>query len=838
MGGSWVKTTCVLLYLSYCFNTGISNDLLDQKCGFLQARNLIDRSLRVVGGLEAKYGSHPWMVSLKSRGYHHCGGAILTDRWILTAAHCFSRVSKDFLRNFHAVIGDYDQRVPDEEEQTFTVKTIQIHEKFQHTSPMSYDIALLEINGHIRFGSRVQPICLPLTSDIFPPGTSCLVSGWGRTKERGHLPAVLREVDLELVEHAKCKYILKTLRPTETALTVLCAGPERGGKDACQGDSGGPLICPRVDGHWAVVGVTSWGKGCGRSWIVNKSRSPAQRGSPGVFTDVKILLPWIKTKLREADASLQQRSMSTLCSVRDGSVSGSEGVLRNPSFPGSLYPNNEICSWSIDVPAGKIILLEFLEFDVEKDSFCHSDRLTVCVGEERPVGSFCGSMPPPPLLIHSHRASLHFVTDVSVTGNGFVARFRAVEGHFVPAFGCATVALVKEKEIHSLNYPHAYSNGSVCLWVIYAPEGHVVKLDFNDFDLEQSEQCQYDSLTVLGDVDAKEEIALLCGKTEPPPVLSYDNVMVLRFRSDSTLAFRGFHATVSFISKMDLKVKDLLDLDVQSDHVDYRHALSALWGMPHVCVAPIPSEFLEVEGASQTSWPWDVHISLDTENICSGAIIQPGWVLTAAHCFLGLKEQSLSSMLVEMGNLKNPRWGVTRMVVHPQYDSSSLDYDLALLQLDYPQLHRELAHPICLPCLGQAFPASRVCVLSLWQSQTGGTWNSTAKTLEVPLLSQADCERYYAGILNLTTRMLCAGLPQLNGQETCTGKTGGALVCQTEDSGYVILGVNSRREDCGKFQRPGVYTSIPMLRNWIQGQIYGDVESLFPITRLHSANEC
>uniref|UniRef100_A0A673Y486 Ovochymase 2 n=1 Tax=Salmo trutta TaxID=8032 RepID=A0A673Y486_SALTR len=457
MGGSRVKTTGVLLCLCYCINTGISDDLSGPKCGLPQIRNLLDRSLRIVGGLEARYGSHPWLVSLRSRGSHFCGGAILTERWILTAAHCFSIVST----NVSVVIGEYDQRVPDEEEQTFTVNTIKIHEKYQHASPMSYDIALLEIDGHIRLGPGVQPICLPLPSEKFPPRTSCLVSGWGRTKERGLLPAILREVQLELVEPAKCKYVLQTLRPTQQALTVLCAGPERGGKDACQGDSGGPLICPREDGHWVVVGVTSWGKGCGRSWINNKAKSSAKRGSPGVFTDVKMLLPWIKMKLRE-------------------------GYL-------TLFNQVWICITD-----------------------CIADGLTNDF-----VVVFCSTADANPN--QKSKSTL----------------------------GCGTVALVQDhRTVHSLNYPQSYSNDSVCHWVIYAPKGHVVKLDFDDFDLEQSDDCEYDSLTVLGDVDTKEEIAVLCGRNVPPPVLSYDNVMVLQFTSDSTVTYRGFHATVSFISKI------------------------------------------------------------------------------------------------------------------------------------------------------------------------------------------------------------------------------------------------------------------------------------------------
>uniref|UniRef100_A0A4W5JYR3 Ovochymase 2 n=1 Tax=Hucho hucho TaxID=62062 RepID=A0A4W5JYR3_9TELE len=508
------------------------------KCGLPQIRNLLDRSLRIVGGLEARYGSHPWLVSLRSRGSHFCGGAILTERWILTAAHCFSIVSM----NVSVVIGEYDQRVPDEEEQTFTVNTIKIHEKYQHASPMSYDIALLKINGHIRLG--------------------------------GLLPAILREVQLELVEPAKCKYVLQTLRPTQQALTVLCAGPERGGKDACQGDSGGPLICPREDGHWVVVGVTSWGKGCGRSWINNKAKSPAKRGSPGVFTDVKMLLLWIKMKLREGYLTLfnQVWICITDC-ITDGLTNDFVVVFCSTA---DANPNQRICSWSINVPIGRSILLEFLEFDMENDTLCHSDQLTVSVGADsgKPIGRFCGSALPPPVLIDSHSASLHFVSDVSGTGSGFVVRFRGVEGNSVPASGCGTMALVQDqKAVHSLNYPQSYSNDSVCHWVIYAPKGHVVKLDFDDFDLEQSDDCEYDSLTVLGDVDTKEKIAVLCGRNVPPSVLSYDNVMVLQFTSDSTVTYRGFHATVSFISKI-----DLLDRESEDDTVHYRHSLPGwLW---------------------------------------------------------------------------------------------------------------------------------------------------------------------------------------------------------------------------------------------------------------------
>ncbi|XP_035769772.1 ovochymase-2 isoform X2 [Neolamprologus brichardi] len=554
MLGLVMRTTAALLSLYFWVNTGIHAAKTGSKCGISQVWNPTVSSLRVVGGTEAMYGSHPWLVSLQNRGSHFCGGSILSDCWIMTAAHCFTSLSKEFLSGVRVLVGEFDQRVHDEEEQVFLVKSVSVHEKYNPALPMNYDIALIELNQRIQMGARVQPICLPLPNDNILPQTACMTAGWGRIKERGRLPMVLREVHLDLVDRAKCKYVLQTLnqrlvRP-QPSMTVLCAGPETGGRDACQGDSGGPLVCPAgSEGHrWVALGVTSWGKGCGRSWGNNSSRPPSKRGSPGIFTDVRLLLPWIKRKLREAEHQQQTTVSSRLCSVRDGPVSDINGVIKNPRLHGDRYDNNQLCLWSISVPPGYSILLEFDLFDLENDSYCRYDRLTVSVGSHRPVRIFCGSVLPGPVLLNnSHNATLLFSSDISRAGSGFVIRHHAVKGHSHP--GCGTLVLVEDKaSIHSPNHPQAYSNDCVLHWVIHAPLGHVVKLEFTDFDLEESERCLYDSLTVLGDVEGTEEIALLCGGSIPPPVLSYHSTMVLRFTSDSSITHRGFRATLTFIS--------------------------------------------------------------------------------------------------------------------------------------------------------------------------------------------------------------------------------------------------------------------------------------------------
>ncbi|XP_072519441.1 ovochymase-2 [Salminus brasiliensis] len=271
-------------------------------------------------------------------------------------------------------------------------------------------------------------------------------------------------------------------------------------------------------------------------------KPPTARGSPAVFTAVSVFLKWL----------LRKGPVGSQCSVGDGVLTGTEGIIRNPDHPGLNYSNNQVCSWSISVPEGKRILLEFLEFDVEGDSLCYSDHLTVFAGEDMLLGHFCGGVAPPPLLINSSTSTVQFMSDFSVTGAGFSVRFKAVDHDYTLGPDCGTVALFESQGVlQSPNYPQHYGNSTQCRWLIHAPRGHVVKLDFADFDLEQSERCEYDSLAVFGDTEAREEIVLLCGPSVPPPVLSYSSVMLVQFRSDSTVSARGFTARLSFISKTD-----------------------------------------------------------------------------------------------------------------------------------------------------------------------------------------------------------------------------------------------------------------------------------------------
>ncbi|KAF3854289.1 hypothetical protein F7725_022344 [Dissostichus mawsoni] len=198
----------------------ISSCVSGSKCGVPDPGSRMGPSLRVVGGAQATYGSHPWLC-------------IMSMDITVDCHEC-----KEFLSGVRVVVGEFDQRVDDEEKQAFLIKSVSVHEKYHHALPMNYDIALMELDQHIVLGS-------------IQPGTSCIMGGWGRMKEKGRVPAVLREVKLDLVDPAKCQYVLHTVRSStrpqrparpQPAMTVLCAGPEGGGRDACQFKSSGASL--------------------------------------------------------------------------------------------------------------------------------------------------------------------------------------------------------------------------------------------------------------------------------------------------------------------------------------------------------------------------------------------------------------------------------------------------------------------------------------------------------------------------------------------------------------------------------------------------------------------
>ncbi|XP_006163485.1 ovochymase-2 [Tupaia chinensis] len=504
--------------------------------------NYLNMFSRIVGGSQVEKGSYPWQVSLKQGQKHICGGTIISPQWVITAAHCVAK--RNIAATLNITAGEHDLSQTEPGEQTFTTETLIIHPHFSTKKPMDYDIALLKIAGVFQFGQFVGPICLPEPGERFEAGFICTAAGWGRLTEDGEFPQVLQEVNLPILTQEECVAALLTLKRPIRGNTFLCTGFPNGGKDACQGDSGGSLMCRNKKGSWTLAGVTSWGLGCGRGWRNNGKED--DQGSPGIFTDLSKVLPWIHKHIQTGNKALKQAS----CSEQDGVVIRPE---REPHFRESLYyESKHLCVWTLLVPEEMHLLLSFSRLDVES---CHHNYLSIYSLEDRLVGKFCGESLASSVLIGSNAIRLKFFSDATDYAAGFNLTYKALKPNYLPDSGCGSlIILFEEGNIQSLHYPEEYNDMASCNWIFQAPKYHLIKLSFQSLEIEENGDCSSDYVTVHSDVERRDEIARLCGYAVPSPVLSSSSVMLISFQSDENGTYRGFQATVSFIPKADVNI--------------------------------------------------------------------------------------------------------------------------------------------------------------------------------------------------------------------------------------------------------------------------------------------
>ena len=176
------------------------------------------------------------------------------------------------------------------EEQTFKIEAVHFHELYNIGVYLNHDIAVLRLKANpltdraVKFGRRVVPACLPHTNVVYGPHLDCTVSGWGAMDLRD--PGYTRYLQAAKLPYLDTEVCMQphVYGSKKLSSSMFCAGYLEGGVDTCQGDSGGPMVC-EVRGRQSVMGLTSWGSGCG------------QANRPGVYTKVSDYLEWITDKL-------------------------------------------------------------------------------------------------------------------------------------------------------------------------------------------------------------------------------------------------------------------------------------------------------------------------------------------------------------------------------------------------------------------------------------------------------------------------------------------------------------------------------------------------------------
>ena len=235
-------------------------------------------SPRIIGGSPIEITSAPWQVLLRINGTTQCGGAVIADTWLLTAAHCVSGVGAG---QIEAYIGVTDQNRLSRD-RLAPVSQVIVHPNW-NSSTYSNDLALIGLAAPLAFSPSVQQVALPLVQDAnaWPAsGEQATISGWGSTTPSGASSALLRAATVQILSapsEAKCGEYGASYVPGNH----VCAGMPQGGVDACQGDSGGPLTVA-YNGTPVLAGIVSSGSGC------------ADPKFPGLYSRVTSFLPWLR----------------------------------------------------------------------------------------------------------------------------------------------------------------------------------------------------------------------------------------------------------------------------------------------------------------------------------------------------------------------------------------------------------------------------------------------------------------------------------------------------------------------------------------------------------------
>jgi len=265
--------------LAFACVAGVEGARVSNNCG-AQGVAGNETGVQIVNGVDASECVWKWQVGFRYNdiGLPFCGGALINDEWVLSAAHCAN------FADFLVVAGEWKPRERSGNEQNRRAVQFIRHPLYGSTTGSTHDYAMVRVDRKFDFNTCVGSACLPDGSDV-SVGSECWITGWGTLRSGGRQPDILQEGKVTVLANNNCG----SYSSSQIDASMLCAQGrnDNGGiVDACQGDSGGPLVC-EANGVWTLYGATSWGRGC------------ASANYPGVWARVHFVMDWVNQVLAE-----------------------------------------------------------------------------------------------------------------------------------------------------------------------------------------------------------------------------------------------------------------------------------------------------------------------------------------------------------------------------------------------------------------------------------------------------------------------------------------------------------------------------------------------------------